>query len=264
MKDRLLPGDQIFSSTNYNQFVLHAFNRDIDKKQLAAIMEDMKKNGFRSSEPLDVAETEAGMLEIRKGHHRFVAAKTLNIPLKYVLSNIRYTPGDIEPKEWKINDALIGGCRAGNPNYLKVREYMALTGIGINNAISMLGGHSAGSGNFREVFRKFKYKVADDISHAEKVGSIVMALKKIGLKWANNSLFVNAISKVAWVEDFDANHFIRKVKGNISRMEQRHNVESYIDLISTIYNIRTREKIDLKFLAETAAKRRNVCFNLQE
>jgi hypothetical protein len=250
-------GKQILESNNYARFELTAFNRDAEKTKL--LEKSMLKHGWIDACPLHVVRTAEGKLLIKQGHHRFNAARKLGIPIKYVECNDEATIHELEKttKHWNLADYLTSYCRVGLPEYIKVREFCDDTGISIPPAVSMLGGHSAGSGNFQEAFKDGTYKTKKECGHAECVKSIILHFKKHSVKFYNAALLVQAVSKIAWLEALDIAQFKSKVKLYHGIMEKRANLEQYLDMLEELYNRQSRSKLPLKFLATEEAKRRN-------
>lgn len=250
-------GKQILESKIYSKFVLTAFNRNV--KGTERLEKSMMKYGFRDVDALDVKEIEGGKLQIRQGHHRFYVAQKLGIPVKYVVSNDDATIFELEgtKRRWSMEDYLDSYCRVGLPEYLKVREYCDESGISLNSAMSMLGGHSAGSGNFQHDFKSGEYKIRKGCYHAEIVKDIVLSVKKCGVKFYASTPFVQAVSKSVWVEKFSVGQFKAKIRSFARFVEKKATLEQYLDMIEEIYNRQSRTKVPLKFLAVEEAKRRN-------
>ena len=251
-------GKQILESNNYAKFELTTFNRDADKTKL--LEESLRTHGWIDACPLHVVRNGEGKLQIKQGHHRFNAARKLGIPIKYVECNDNATIHELEKtaKQWNMADYLTSYCRVGLPEYIKVREFCDETGISISPAISMLGGHSAGSGNYQKDFKEGTYKTKKECGHAECVKSIILHFKKYGVKFYNAALLVQAVSKVAWLKEFNTSQFKSKVKLYHGIMEKKANLDQYLDMLEELYNRQSRSKVPLKFLAMEEAKRRNV------
>lgn len=251
-------GKQILESNNYSKFTMTDFNRDAEKtKELEA---SFREFGWIDACPLHVVRDDDGKLRIKQGHHRFIAAQKIGIPVKYVECNDKAPIHRLErtTRRWSMEDFLTSHCRDGRPEYTKVREYCEESGITLQAAISMLGGQSAGSGNFSDAFKSGDYEVNESSNHAYVVENIVLHMKKHRVKFYNNNLMVQAISKVVWLKEFDVIQFKSKIKSFNSFMEKKANLDQYLDMVEDIYNRQSRSKLPLKFLATEEAKRRNV------
>ena len=249
----------IHETKNYRMFELLTNNRDA--KKIGKLVDSMKKHGFIEAYPLHVYQTDDGKMIIKAGHHRFKAAMHLGIPVKYVITNDNATVYELEEGgvgNWTMEDYFNSYCKSRLYDYLAVKVYMEKTGIRLGCAIAMLGGQAASSsGNFRERFKSGTYKITKDQWHADVVASIVIAARKAGIFFYNNSNFVMAISKAVFVSAFSPVHFIKKIKKNNNLFHPQKGPVEYLQLIENIYNYREKNPIPLVFLANEAAKARN-------
>jgi hypothetical protein len=250
--------DQLQETRNYEKFELLNFNRDVKKtRNLEA---SMKEYGFLSPYPLHVQRNGNGKLKIKAGHHRFYVARQLGIPVKYVISNDDISIYQLEKatNPWSMQDYLESHCRRGLPEYLKVKRYCDETGIPVNLAIAMLGGNTAGTANFTEAFKTGTYKVKGSSSHAEMVKDLVLCLKGCGVKFYNTALLVQGFSRCVWLKEFSVNKMKSKMRTFHGLMEKKADLNQSLIMLEDIYNRQSREKIPLRFLAEEAAKGRNL------
>jgi hypothetical protein len=249
-------GIQILESNNYSKFEMTEFNRDVRiTKRLEA---SMLKHGWIDACPLHVIRNGGGKLKIKQGHHRFIAAQNIGIPVKYVECRDDATIFDLEATtvRWSMQDYLVSHCRTGKKEYLKVRQYCDESGISLQLAISMLGGQAAGSDNFQRDFKEGRYKTKEESNHADTVKDIVLHVKNQGIPFYNHSLLVQAISKIVWVPELSLSQLKNKIKLFHSIFEKKVNLEQYMDLLEETYNRQSRGKLPLKFLAMEESKRR--------
>lgn len=219
----------------------------------------MKKYGFLDAYPLMVQRNGKGKLIILDGHHRFMAAQRVGISVKYVETHLNIYVPDIwqTDRPTSMADWLISYSREGREAYLVVQDYYRLTGIPLTCCISMLAGDSAGSGNHGIKFKSGNYKLGDP-AHASIVADIVLHLKKIGVSWAANQYLVAAISKIARVEIFDPSILKNKMSSHRQLLQKQPSKQDYAEMLDDVYNRQSRIKIPLSFLADEAAKKRNV------
>ena len=187
----------ILKTRDYNIFELHEFNRDVRK--MANLEASMRRHGFISAYPLHVVRN-GKKLKVKAGHHRLTVAKKLGIPVKYVVCDDVASIHELEAAtaHWSILDWLTSYCRAGLADYLEVQKYCTETGINISCAISMLGGNSAGSGNFNKAFKAGTFKIKTT-EHANTVADIVRAIRAHSPGISGNNLVTIAISKIVQV-----------------------------------------------------------------
>ena len=249
---------KIISTRNYGLFELHSVNRDVEKTKW--LRESMMKHGWIDAYPLHVIKNGGNKLYIKDGHHRFDVAQELSIPVKYVICNDKASIHEIikTVNFWSLNDYLTSYMRAGLNDYAAVNNYRNYTGIKLADCVALLSGQSAGSHNKSESFKSGKYKVGD-VTHATVVGDIVKYCVDNIVGWANNTRFVQAVSKIVWLPEFQPEVFKQKAITFKYLFDKQPTVQHYMDLIESIYNRHSKSKVPLAFMANEASKRRAVC-----
>jgi hypothetical protein len=251
--------DIIHESTEYDRFEQMDFNRNVVKtKDLKKLME---KYGFLSSKPLQVVKNGNDKFKIKDGHHRFYVARSLNLPLKYVVDDTDITMHELNKgtTPWMMKDYLESYVRMGIEDYRIVKNYCDETDISIQHVIAMFAGQAAGSTNFTQRFKDGTYKVNKINNHPYAVKDIVLYMKKCGIPFYSNSYFVCALSKILFVNEFSAPQLMSKVKKFTFLFTKQATIEQYIDLIDEVYNRQSKTKIPLKFRSEEEARKRDVC-----
>lgn len=255
-------GAKILESNNYEKFELTEFNRDVKKtKYLDA---SMRKHGWIDAYPAHVVRNGGGKLLIKAGHHRFTIAIRLGIPVKYVECNDNSTIHELEKAttKWTLEDYLTSYARSGKEAYLVVEDYRRRTGIGLSACISMLAGDSAGSGNWQRAFKEGTYRLGN-LNHSRVVEAIIKQCKDSGFPYSTQNLFVQAVSKIAWAEGFASEVLKDKIKTFVQFMKKQATKQDYIEMLDSIYNRQSHVKMPLAFLAEEAARKRNVIKSLE-
>ena len=258
--------DTIKATSDYSRFLLHEFNRDVEKT--GRLEESTKKHGWISAYPMHVTQ-DGARLKIKAGHHRFTVARKLGIPVKYVIcddsANISIHELEISTNQWKLNDYLTSYCRIGNKNYTDVKAYHEKTGISLNLCTSLLAGSQAGSSNHIHKFKNGTYKTGDT-KHADIIAHIVTILSLAKIKISTNNYFVNALSRALFVHQFKPEMFIDKALKNAAIMVKQPTTDRYMELIEEIYNYQARKntRLSLVFLAKEAALDRTPIIKRQE
>lgn len=249
---------KLTATKQYSRFDLLLFNRDIRK--IERLKKSMTKHGYIPAYPIHMQRNGEGKLSIKAGHHRFVAAKELNLPVYYVICDDAASVHELEnaTNKWEMRDYLASYCRLGKPEYIRVKDYIDQTGIAITTAMTLLGGQTAGSDNFREAFKSGTYKLGDP-RHAAQVADIVLYCKDCGIGIASRSLLVEALSRVCRVDGFDVEQFKRRVAINAAMVQRQPHLIGYLEMIDEIYNRGSHKKVPLVFLAKEAVKARQPC-----
>lgn len=249
---------KILETNNYGRFELTPINRQV--KKIKNLENSMKKHGWLAAYPAHVVRNGNGKLQIKAGHHRFEVAKKLGIPVKYVESQDDASIHELEAasRKWTAEDYLDSFVRAGKSAYITLREYWERTGIGLRCCIALLADHSAGSGgDLSEKFAKGTYRLGN-MSHARIVESIVAQARVSGFPYWKNAGFVNAVSKISFAEGFASEVMKEKIKTFAHFMKKQAGTQEYLEMLDSIYNRQSHIKIPLAFLAEEAARRRNI------
>lgn len=251
------------TSSNYNRFQYNRINRCITKKtksknkKTQLLEQSMKSFGFLKSKPIMTIKNRNGKLTIKSGHNRFEMARKLKIPLWYEVEDqdvpLHLLEGSFDV--WVNHHWLESYINDGRHPYIVVDEYRKRTGIGLTNCISMLAGESAGSHNHLDDFKAGIYELGDP-NHANEVADIILHCKRCGTKFAAISVFVRAISKIVWVEQFDVKIFKKKIESHSHLIEKQACLAAYIDMFEKLYNHGGRSKIPLAFYADEVARKR--------
>lgn len=248
----------IQETSNYDRFELFDFNRDVGKT--TALERSMLAYGWLDPYPMHVVKNGSGKLKIKAGHHRFHVAMKLGLPCKYVIAEDQgetIQELEVATRPWTLQDYLASYCRIGNKNYLDVKNYIEVTGIPIQCAISMLGGESAISANQNDKFKAGTYKVRG-AEHAYDVAEMAVSCAELGVPFARSYRFVQALSAVCRVEEFDRGVFLSRVKTHVGMMTAQVSRDAYLAVIEQVYNYGGKKtRLPIAFLAKEEAARRN-------
>lgn len=244
---------------DYDMFEPHALNRDLHNRK--NLTESMREYGFDPGFPIRCVRNGNGLLKITSGHNRFHTARELGLSVWFVVSpqDMPLFDAEASGKSWSVKDYTIARSREGDPAAIAAKTYHDRTGIPIGICISLVGGESGGSGNKQQQMKRGTFKVGDT-NHAEVVEYVVLELLENGVDFANQSLFVNAISKCLRLSSFDVQEFLHKARTHSHLFVRQRNLDNYLDMIQLVYN-RQRKKdqlVPLAFMAKKAAMQRKL------
>jgi hypothetical protein len=246
------------TTQDYGRFVHNDEQREIDDKHVKKLMQSMVEYGFLPSKPLQCYWSKDGKLVVVDGHHRLAAAIALGIPVHFVIetpeSQAAMARVNQVVKKWGMKDFARLYASRGNQNYIKLLEYEDM-GIPLTMAASMMYHHGAASGNAHRDIPSGKFSIRTT-RVVDLVASVVHEFSQIN-QAAGSRAFIAAISKCVLCEEFDLQHFSKRLKENISMLEKTNNADQMLSLIETIYNFRTKDKKPIKFFVEAASKQRN-------
>lgn len=114
----------IYEESNYSRFYNCSDNRKIDKTFLAKLTQKIKEKDLLKCQPILIVKR-PGFYEIIDGHHRFLAAKALGVPVYFIITEA-ITRQDLlqlqNRKNWSIEDHLDFFIKEGQLSYIKVKE----------------------------------------------------------------------------------------------------------------------------------------------
>lgn len=251
---------KLLCTTEYGMFTVHEFNRDV--KKIGPLLASMKRHGFIPAYPLHCQRNcRPDNLIVKAGHHRLEVAKTLGLPVYYVVSDDEASITELESatNTWKMLDYVSSYARQGKDAYVELLRWANNTGISIGHCASMLAGEQASSSNKNTELKAGTYKVTSTGRELMgKVGSIVQVASKSNIAFARKSAFVNALSMVCLMEDFDHDRLMQKISQSPHLIQDCPTTDMFLSEIESAYNNRLSEKVPVAFLAKTAAKSRSV------
>lgn len=247
---------KLTASHNYGLFELSTFNREI--RRTKALSRSMKRLGFLPTHPLHVVRNGNGKLLVKDGHHRFEVAKSLGLPVYYIVGDDDASIAEINVSvnPWTLDDFLTNAIQSGSTDQLAVREFSRRTGISLSQSASLLGGESGTSMNMNEKIKNGTYKVAET-AYSEIVGHVIVQCRAMGLSFATHRCFVGAVSLCCRVPEFDLKVFLHRLAINTGTAKPQPTLDTYLGMIEEVYNRQSKNKIALAFLARKAARERS-------
>jgi hypothetical protein len=254
---------KIHETTKYEMFRVHPVNRSV--KKTSALELSMRRHGFIAAYPIHVIQTTDGKLEIKAGHHRFEVASKLGIPVKYVVCTDNASIHELEKSTnpWSMHDYLDSFCRDKNPHYQELKDLVEETGLRVSQGASLLRGELASSGNGRDQFKAGAFMVKTR-ELADRVRKIVAVAKRCKVDCATHQHFINALSKMLFVEEFSDDVFIQKIKSHSHMITRKATLAESEQMIEDLYNRQNRSRVNLAFLARTASAHRQARFGKTE
>ena len=150
------------------------------------------------------------------------------------------------------------------PAYLAIMEYHKNTGIGLSACIGLLSmGSASQSGNVLQRFKNGEITLSNSApAHAYIVGQIILHCAAHGVKFARNTTFVRAVSKVAYAKGFEPEVLLKKISSGPEYVEKQTSLENYVRMLASVYTRNSKgEKFPLEHLANEAARQRSPIFS---
>lgn len=245
------------STKDYNLFRFHKEQRPINPHHVKSLRQSMDKLGFLPSKPLQCIRNCTALILV-DGHHRLEAARSLGLPVSYVVEeNVdreAITLVNSKMKAWGLNDFIRSQCVRGNAEYKRLRSYIE-GGLPVGIAANLLAGRCAtGNGGMSAKVRDGSYKVTTT-KQADALLDFINALKG-ACPHVQNAQFIKALSLAWYLKEFDLGTFKARMLTNPAMLPRYSNMEDYLRAIEEIYNHRSRARIAISFLAREASRAR--------
>jgi len=218
----------------------------------------MSTFGFLPSKPVQTYQ-EGKKFVIIDGHHRFIAAKNLGIPVIYIAEPKSHSDSMAKvnglQKTWQLKNYLAQYVSRGFPSYLELEEYHRL-GFSIQQAAKMLAGLTAsgyGGGKVSVSLRDGTFNVVK----RDKIEVIARFLRDNGSKNKafSTTNFITAFELCLRLNEFDPGQLCRKLALNPKTIIKTATVDQMLDQIEEVYNYHQSIKIPLAFNATQQKKR---------
>lgn len=250
---------KIQSTRNYTRFIVEHFNREIVKINLLAIMESMKANGFRDSGAILVQADpkNPSRLIVVDGHHRFLAAQSIGLPIKYRVLAKGANPmqelldHEIISRRWSMKAFLeFHAYKAGVDDYAELLTYNKEYGIAHSSAARLFNGGVGGT-RMTKSLKQGTWRITDrDLPL--RVGKIVKTIAGWHSRvFAARTGLVTAIASLCAVSFFDDTTMMSQIDKHARLLLPVSTTEFNLDQLDKIYN--KRRGVMALPLSETAA-----------
>ena len=234
---------QIIETNDYDLFELSLFQRPLrDYTQLKA---SILENGFKKEFPIIVRVTNTNKFEIIAGHHRFVAAKEANVPIKYIV-----TTDTIEQimvleslnKAWVLSDYLSSYIKQDFKEYIKIKQYQEQTGIPLSLVLYILSDGTEKEKEITKIFKNGKF-IIKNIAIGKQMHEAILELKKNNMPFWNKVKFLKGLFLCCKCDFFDLKFFIKKVVHSPHLLKKiPSTISENVQMIENIYNLKLKNK----------------------
>jgi hypothetical protein len=203
------------------------------------------------------------LMEVIDGQHRLIAAKEAESFIYYIIVD-GYSLNEVHTlnlnqKNWTKKDFMEGYANMGVESYIKLRNFIEKNDdftfadcVGLCSNLS--GFMSSYTGSIRggkkinqiEIFEAGTWK-GKDFNLAQDWANKIRMIKPYYSGY-NRTTFVGAIITLFNNKNFDFNEFMHKVRLQPTALVDCANREQMRTLIEDIYNYRSRNKVNLRFL----------------
>lgn len=247
----------IKKTTNYDLFEKHGDNRQLKLSKHRKLSKSMEEMGFLPYWPVVVGKNGVGKFKIFDGQHRAVIAKSLGLPIYYVISDREFDIARINDtqKTWDTLDYAEVYAAKGIDSYRQGLDFMVEHGIAIGQSFALLAGVT-NYNNIVESFKAGKFRVTD-LDWAEKVVGVFCPIRAMTGK-INRSAFLQACMSVCRVPYFEVSRMVSSAEKQRNQLESYSTREAYLTMLEEIYNKHRQSKFShpLKFDAIEAMNNR--------
>jgi hypothetical protein len=231
----------IYRTTYYEKYKFNNFNRVIKEPHVRNLMEKMKLHGFLSNKAISVNEK----MEIIDGHHRFLAARNLNIPILVQVCKGMKEDSILETNQdqvnWDKHDYTNYWAKRGNENYIALRDFMVkYPKFKITQSLILLS-NEPNAHPKTDIFQKGNFKIKS-VRKAEEYARQIIEVSTIFPK-AFQSKFISAIIACDLrSQDFVFTEFIEKLKKFPDKLTPSITTKAYLEKFEDLYNYHRPKK----------------------
>lgn len=234
---------------DFKIFKKHPLNRPLQESLVKRLVLSIENRNLLELRPINIDEN----YRVIDGQHRLEAAKRMNIPIYYELTNSLFGEDMIilntTQKQWNLCDYVNYYYQKGHDEYIKLKNFHDEQQLNLSLCLSSLGdlGRSGNIDRIKNGTYKFpeEYKVKS-IQKIEYVKKIIDILheKIIGDKrYIRYIKFTKAIIEFS-NKDVDMELFInKKLLSKINILRPCVSVFEYVQIFKVIYNYRNENPI---------------------
>ncbi len=243
-------GIDVFKTDDYDMFKTLKGNRPINESLVNKIYESIRENGWFESSIIIIGE---GM-RVLDGQHRIEALKKFKkahergYKVRYIvdrnLDDLKKVQAfNNNKKPWSHKDYLISFMSMGNENYIQYAKF--LDEFKLSHTVGLALTMSGRNQLKHNLFKLGKFTCND--WGASKVYAEYLNDVRKYFNHAHTGTFVRSIILFWRHPDFKHKDFIHKLSLNREMLYRTGSTESYIKLISDIYNWKNHNKIKFLF-----------------
>ncbi len=202
----------IYCTENTSLFKRLKENRQVNEAHVQALMSSFDKDGY-----LFTIVYVNERLEIIDGQHRCEAAKRLQLPVYFMImpgwGMREVTILNVNSRNWTINDFMETHAKAGNPNYVRFKEFFDAHEFDVTTCQLIVTGRRSGGYAASDEFRLGQMQVDD-----QQLTDGYLKAKKIAdmqpfhpLGWKSRN-FVEAMLTLLAVANYDHDHLLLKLQ----------------------------------------------------
>lgn len=231
--------DNILETKNYDMFKFGAWNRSIKERNLSKLDREVQKNGWKKH-PIIVND----QMEIIDGQHRYVYAKSHDLPIYYIVVNGLTVQDCVlmnnSRMAWMPNDFIKLYASQGNENYVRLKELAdKYTFVSVSQIVSIIK-NQCSNGNLSDTLRKGEYTLTEEESEKAKakLDYIKELMPLLNSTKGRKSALIATISFCYDNEKVDNDRLKTQIENRIATMIPPANIDMALQELEKIYNYR--------------------------
>lgn len=229
------PIGMIYSTKKYDLFNNLDFNRDVTENRYKKLAASFSEKEILN--PIVVNEN----LEIIDGQGRFEVLRTMERPIKFIIAE----GADIKDcrrmnlynTNWKKDDFVGSYARAGNVNYINLKDVRTKTRFPYNTIMRLVnkGTNGLKKHDVLETGKLvFTFKDAETVMRIAK--SVEEIKRALAFTKSLNDVFIVAVKIITEFPQYDHQRMLKKCVSQRHSFGQMSNLESMLQEFTRIYN----------------------------
>ena len=241
--------NEVYKTSDLSIFKLIDGNRVPNLQHIKRLSDSIRLYGMKCN-PILVNE----QMQVIDGQHRLMACKDADSFIYYIIVN-GYSLNEVHTlnlnqKNWTKKDFMEGYANMGVESYFKLKKFSQLNDdFTLPVCIAFCNNTTDSShnrlGGDLEVFEDGSWK-GKDFNLAQEWANKIRMIKPY-YKNYNNSSFVATMITLINNNKFDFDEFMHKLRIQPTALVDCTNRSQYKTLIESIYNYRSRNKVNLRF-----------------
>jgi len=231
---------QVKETKNYEMFSTIGGNRPKNQLHLSRLKKSMEEELLIS--PIIVNEK----YEVIDGQHRLQVSSELNLPVRYIVCE-GYGLSEVHrlnqnSKNWTKLEFVQGYVDMGLKEYQYLLDFSERHNFSITQSVSLLA--NDGAGTLKNI-QEGKY-VSAHRERGETVANWINILKQMHQGHTQKGFF-QVMRHLYDKDNFDFSKLVSKLNLQPTALVPCVSKMQYLDLIESIYNYKSREKVSLKY-----------------
>jgi hypothetical protein len=235
----------IFRTTNFERYKFNSLQRVIKEKHVRNLIEKMRIHGYLANKAISVNERN----EIIDGHHRYLAAKNLGIPMLVQVCKGMKEDSIIEANQdqvnWDKHDFTNTYAKKGNINYIELQNFMVkYPKFKMTQSLILLMNEPNAHPN-KKTFQSGEFKIGS-VKKAEELARKVERISTFFPKAYGSKCISALLCCEMRCKEFSFEEFIDKLSKFPDKLTPSITTKGYLEKFEEVYNYHRNKKHQIK------------------